>query len=140
VEKVAPWKSPKADFSTPFENHAKATGIPPCAGKWQHACKPHPCFADHECARRGPEPGLLSQTTPHTSSVCRLAGLWLETAVPDNAFELCADLGRRYGPKLGVRTLDSLHVACALELRTQRFLTFDDRQRKLAKAAGLNLR
>jgi predicted nucleic acid-binding protein len=70
----------------------------------------------------------------------RLAGLWLETAVPDNALEVCGDLGRRYGPKLGVRTLDSLHVACALELKTQRFLTFDDRQRKLAKAAGLDLR
>ena len=31
----------------------------------------------------------------------RLAGLWLETAVPDNAFEVCGDLGRRYGPKFG---------------------------------------
>jgi predicted nucleic acid-binding protein len=70
----------------------------------------------------------------------RLAGLWLETAVPDNAFEICGDLGRRYGPKLGVRTLDNLHVACALELKTKRFLTFNDRQRKLAKAVGLDLR
>jgi predicted nucleic acid-binding protein len=64
-------------------------------------------------------------------------GLWLEVPLPENAFDLCADLARRYGPKLGVRTLDSLHVACALELKAERFWTFDERQAKLAKAAGL---
>lgn len=67
----------------------------------------------------------------------RVASLWLETAVPERAFELCADLARRHGPKLGVRTLDSLHVACALELKAERFWTFDERQAKLAKAEGL---
>jgi predicted nucleic acid-binding protein len=41
---------------------------------------------------------------------------------------------------LGIRTLDSLHVACALELNVKRFWSFDDRQRKLAKATGLDLR
>jgi predicted nucleic acid-binding protein len=65
------------------------------------------------------------------------AGLWLETAIPERAFDLCADLARRYGPKLGVRTLDSLHVACALEFKAEQFWTFDDRQGKLAKAEGL---
>ena len=65
------------------------------------------------------------------------SGQWLSIAVPDVAFELCADLARRHGPKLGVRTLDSLHVACALELKAERFWTFDDRQAKLAKAEGL---
>ena len=64
-------------------------------------------------------------------------GLWFATAMPDHAFELCADLARRYGPKLGVRTLDSLHVACALELKAERFWTFDERQAKLAKAVAL---
>jgi predicted nucleic acid-binding protein len=65
------------------------------------------------------------------------AGLWAETPIPENAFELCADLARRYGPKLGIRTLDSLHVACALELKAEQFWTFDERQAKLAKAEGL---
>lgn len=65
------------------------------------------------------------------------AGPWLEQAVPERAFEVCADLARRYGPKLGVRTLDTLHVACALELKAERFWTFDERQGKLAKAVGL---
>jgi len=57
--------------------------------------------------------------------------------MPENAFELCADLARRYGPKLGTRTLDSLHVASALELKAGQFWTFDERQAKLAKAVGL---
>jgi predicted nucleic acid-binding protein len=64
-------------------------------------------------------------------------GPWREVALPEHAFELCADLARRNGPKLGVRTLDSLHVACALELKADRFWTFDERQAKLAKAQGL---
>jgi len=67
----------------------------------------------------------------------RASGVWLEVAIPENAFSLCADLGRRYGPKLGVRTVDSLHVASALELKADRFWTFDERQAKLAKAVGL---
>jgi predicted nucleic acid-binding protein len=66
-----------------------------------------------------------------------LAGRWISMSMPENAFELCADLARRHGPKLGMRTLDTLHVACALELKAERFWTFDDRQAKLAKAAGL---
>lgn len=64
-------------------------------------------------------------------------GLWLACEMPEHAFELCAELGRRHGPKLGIRTLDSLHVACALELKAERFWTFDERQAKLAKAEGM---
>jgi predicted nucleic acid-binding protein len=67
----------------------------------------------------------------------RAAGLWKETALPDAAFRICADLARRHGPRLGIRTLDSLHVASALLLKAERFWTFDERQAKLAKAEGL---
>jgi predicted nucleic acid-binding protein len=70
----------------------------------------------------------------------RAAGLWQRLEVPETALELCGDLGRRYGPKLGVRTLDSLHVACALEFKAERFWSFDDRQSKLARAVGLKTR
>ena len=66
------------------------------------------------------------------------AGRWLEVEMPGTAFALCAHLGRQYGPKLGVRTLDSLHVANALELQATRFWTFDGRQAKLAEAKGLH--
>jgi len=64
-------------------------------------------------------------------------GPWLQVALPEGAFVLCADLGRRYGPKLGIRTLDTLHVACAVELEADQFWTFDERQGNLAKAQGL---
>lgn len=69
----------------------------------------------------------------------RAEGIWLSAQIGENAFDVCANLGRRYGPKLGVRTLDSLHVASALELNATRFWTFDDRQLKLAKAVGLDV-
>jgi predicted nucleic acid-binding protein len=67
----------------------------------------------------------------------RAVGLWLETAMPEGTFDICADLARRHGPRLGVRTLDSLHVASALQLKAERFWTFDERQAMLAKAEGL---
>jgi predicted nucleic acid-binding protein len=43
-------------------------------------------------------------------------------------------------PRLGVRTLDLLHVAAARVLHCKRFLTFDHRQAALASAAGFSLR
>lgn len=49
------------------------------------------------------------------------AGLWLAVNLPERAFDLCADLGRRHGPRLGLRTLDRLHVASALELKAESF-------------------
>lgn len=67
----------------------------------------------------------------------RTAGVWPSVEMPETALDVCVDLGRRYGPKLGVRTLDSLHVACALELKAEHFWTFDDRQLKLARTVGL---
>jgi len=69
----------------------------------------------------------------------RTAGLWVEVDMPDDVFEVCADLARRYGPRLGVRTLDSLHVACALQLKAEQFWTFDQRQARLAKSVGLKI-
>jgi predicted nucleic acid-binding protein len=55
------------------------------------------------------------------------------------ALNLAADLSRAHTPTLGVRSLDVLHVACAVELRLRYFLTFDERQRKLAAVCGLKL-
>jgi predicted nucleic acid-binding protein len=66
------------------------------------------------------------------------AGVWQSTPFPHRAWETCAELARRFGPTLGVRTLDTLHVACALELKAQKFWTFDDRQARLAEAVGLD--
>jgi predicted nucleic acid-binding protein len=68
----------------------------------------------------------------------RVNGIWNEIDLPFRLWETSIDLARRHGPDLGVRTLDSLHVACALELSAQKFWTFDERQARLAEAAGLD--
>jgi predicted nucleic acid-binding protein len=67
----------------------------------------------------------------------RRTGLWLEVIVPETAFDRAVELARRHVAKLGCRTLDTLHVACALELGAEKFWTFDERQEKLAKAVGI---
>jgi len=67
----------------------------------------------------------------------RDSSLWVEVPLPESALEVCAQLARRHGARLGVRTLDSLHVASALELKADSFWTFDDRQKRMAHAAGL---
>ncbi|MGC9450792.1 MAG: hypothetical protein ACP5I4_05030 [Oceanipulchritudo sp.] len=41
--------------------------------------------------------------------------------------------------QLGCRTLDILHVACAVQLKVNEFVSFDQRQVALAKVAGLNV-
>jgi predicted nucleic acid-binding protein len=64
--------------------------------------------------------------------------VWVRSELPGEIWETSIGLARKFGPTLGVRTLDSLHVACALELKAQRFWTFDDRQARLAEAVGLN--
>jgi predicted nucleic acid-binding protein len=68
----------------------------------------------------------------------RADGIWTEIILPIRLWETSIDLARKHGPTLGVRTLDSLHVACALELRAERFWTFDERQARLAEAVGLD--
>ena len=69
----------------------------------------------------------------------RDAGMWESTGFPDGTFRIAASLARTYVARLGTRTLDSLHVAAALELKAKQFWTFDERQAKLAKAAGLKV-
>jgi predicted nucleic acid-binding protein len=70
----------------------------------------------------------------------RDAGLWEVTGLPEAAFGSAIKLAHAHVARLGTRTLDSLHVAAALELKAERFWTFDERQAKLAKAAGLKVK
>jgi len=46
------------------------------------------------------------------------------------------ELSRRHTPTLGCRSLDVLHVACALELGFKNFLTSDRRQQNPERPAG----
>ncbi len=50
------------------------------------------------------------------------------------------DLSKRHTVKEGFRSFDILHVATALHLGAKEFLTFEERQRKLARAEGLAVR
>jgi len=43
----------------------------------------------------------------------------------------------RETPRTACRTMDIFHVACALQIPSCRFLTFDGRQDALARLAGL---
>jgi len=52
------------------------------------------------------------------------------------ALALARSLASLHGSKLGTRALDVLHVALALELNADAFLTFDQRQAVLWKAAS----
>jgi predicted nucleic acid-binding protein len=55
----------------------------------------------------------------------------------DAVLRVAADLSSRLTAKGGHRTLDILHVATAVQLGARKFLSFDARQRSLARAAGL---
>ena len=67
----------------------------------------------------------------HAGHLCQADILWRA------ALNRAAELSRNHTPRLGTRSLDVLHVACALELKFRYFLTFDSRQQQLAAAVGL---
>lgn len=63
------------------------------------------------------------------------------TPIPwTDAFRAAEELGAQHAEKLGVRSIDLLHVGIALALKATDFLTFDTRQGNLAGAAGLRVR
>jgi predicted nucleic acid-binding protein len=66
-------------------------------------------------------------------------GVLAMSPLPEAVYAEARLLVSRWTAKLGTRTLDILHVAAALSLRAEAFHTFDERQRKLAKAAGLRI-
>lgn len=56
-----------------------------------------------------------------------------------DVFRRAWTLAREHSAKIGCRSLDLLHVASALFLEATDFLTFDDRQARLARATGLEV-
>jgi len=57
----------------------------------------------------------------------------------DAAMDRARELSTAHTDRLGARAIDVLHVACALMLETEVFLTFDERQLELARAEGLRV-
>lgn len=67
-------------------------------------------------------------------------GILLQTPVDwRNAYREVERLGAIHTEKLGLRSADLLHVALAVLVAAERFLTFDARQRKVAVAEGLRV-
>lgn len=54
-------------------------------------------------------------------------------------FSYALDLSKQHTRKTGARSLDILHVASALSMKADRFITFDDRQSNLAFLAELKI-
>jgi hypothetical protein len=67
------------------------------------------------------------------------AGVFQLEDVPVQAWSLAETLSEQHAAALGTRMLDVLHVAIALLLNPEAFCSLDQRQRKLARAAGLRV-
>jgi predicted nucleic acid-binding protein len=79
------------------------------------------------------------------AALARLAG-WVKrgalkelTLDMDRAMDRARHLSAAHSEKLGARAIDLLHVACALLLESEVFLTSDQRQAALATAEGLQV-
>ncbi|MGB6474652.1 MAG: type II toxin-antitoxin system VapC family toxin [Candidatus Sulfotelmatobacter sp.] len=66
-------------------------------------------------------------------------GIFLLRPLPEQVFERADQLSRQTTARLGTRTADLLHVAAALELAADYLYSFDQHQRRLARAVGLKL-
>ncbi len=78
-------------------------------------------------------------------ALARLEHLLARGALLDVALDLdaviarAADLSRTHAERIGARAIDLLHVAGALSLESELFLTTDGRQAQLAKAEGMKV-
>ena len=70
-----------------------------------------------------------------------LRGRWRTPVYRETTvWRLARDLSDRYAETIGCRTLDLLHVAVALSLGVNSFVTFDERQRAVARLEGLTVK
>jgi predicted nucleic acid-binding protein len=66
-------------------------------------------------------------------------GIYQLLPFPDGAFARAKALALTLTPTIGVRALDLLHVAAAIELGVNALYTFDLKQHRTAQAAGLKV-
>lgn len=67
-------------------------------------------------------------------------GIFYQTPIDwIDIFKYALDLSKNHTGKTGSRSLDVLHVASALSIKADRFLTLDERQIELASVAGLKI-
>jgi predicted nucleic acid-binding protein len=68
------------------------------------------------------------------------SGVFTIHSFPPEIFARATALSRDHTSRLGTRGLDILHIAAAILLGASVFYTFDQRQARLARAAGLSVR
>lgn len=100
--------------------------------EWTHAIEQHVFRGDLSAIEAG---HLQRRFRQHCDN-----GVWMQVSLPESTYARCTDLALRYAARFGLRTLDTLHVASAVELSAKNFCTFDDRQNKLARALGFKTR
>jgi predicted nucleic acid-binding protein len=97
---------------------------------WLHARDKTKGYAPSDCDR-----ALADLETDLDTGVVDIAAAeWLEV------HRLAERMSQRYTTANGHRSFDILHVATALHLGAQEFLTFDTNQRKLAIAENLKVK
>jgi predicted nucleic acid-binding protein len=89
-------------------------------------------------ARGNTTPELARQALADIADDTAAGDLVETTLVWPDLYQTAENLSEAHTSNLGVRTLDLLHVAAALNLGAHTFLSFDVRQFALAMAAGLN--
>ncbi len=57
----------------------------------------------------------------------------------EKAWSRCRSLSETHAAETGVRTLDALHIACAIQMEAREFVSSDRRQIALAELTGLEV-
>ena len=96
---------------------------------WLHAQDPRKGFPEASCAAALAD----LQTDLDNGALVIVPADWAEV------HSIAERLSFTHTKTKGQRALDILHVATALHLGAPDFLTFDDRQRQLARAESLNV-
>jgi predicted nucleic acid-binding protein len=66
-------------------------------------------------------------------------GLFELSPLPENWIQRSHTIAQQSTARLGVRTLDLIHVASAVELKADTLFSFDEKQRRLARELKLKL-
>ena len=94
----------KRDIPLVWQAHsAGPTRLTPCTTKFFHAIARQVFFGKMSFAD--------AEAVDDNWRRDQAGGLWLRIALPENAFEICANPARRCDTRPGLRSLDSLHVA-----------------------------
>jgi predicted nucleic acid-binding protein len=116
-----------ADAQRLATHHARVWLTPLHRAEWAHVVAQHLFLRKISAAE--------AQTVYRTFERDRQSRFWVEVNLPEMAFDRCIQLAQQ--GRIASGTLDTLHIASALELGAERFWTFDVRQAKLARAVGL---